>query len=72
VCQARRHPWWRLAQPFDPDTAIRIIVWFPAPDQVVIALVGFDKARHGDVWCTSAIIRAEARADQWFREQGRS
>lgn len=72
VRQARRHPLWRLAHPFDPDTAIRIIVWFPAPDQVVIALVGFDKARHGDVWYTSAAIRAEAMVDQWLREQGRS
>lgn len=33
--QAKRHPLWRLAHPFDPDTAIRIIVWFPAPETAV-------------------------------------
>jgi hypothetical protein len=72
VRQARRHPLWRLAHPFHPEVAVRIIVWFPAPDRAVIALVGFDKARHGDVWYSSAAIRAEAMVDQWLREQRRS
>jgi len=72
VRQARRHGLWRLAHPFHPDVAIRIIVWFPDADTVVIALVGFDKARHGDVWCTSAAVRAEAMVDQWLREQRRT
>jgi hypothetical protein len=37
---------------------------------VVIALVGFDKAKHGDVWYSSATVRGEALVDQWLREHG--
>lgn len=72
VRQARRHQLWRLAHPFDPEVAIRIIVWFPSQDHAVIALVGFDKARHGDVWYSSATVRAEAMVDQWLREHDES
>jgi hypothetical protein len=72
VRQARRHELWRLAHPFHPDVAIRIIVWFPDADTVVIALVGFDKARHGDIWYTSAAVRAEGMVDQWLRAQRRT
>ena len=37
VRQARRHELWRVAHPFDPEVAVRIICWFPADDEVVIA-----------------------------------
>jgi hypothetical protein len=72
VREARRYELWRLAHPYDPDVVVRIIAWFPDSERVVVALVGFDKARHGDVWYSSAAIRAEAMIDQWLREQGRS
>jgi hypothetical protein len=68
VRQARRHELWRLAHPYDPDVAVRIIVWFPDKATAVIALVGFDKARLGDVWYASAAARSEAMVDQWLRE----
>jgi hypothetical protein len=71
VRQARRHELWRLAHPFDPDVAIRIIVWFPDHEMVVIALMGFDKALWGDVWYSSAAVRCEAVVDQWLRDNGR-
>lgn len=69
VRQAKRHELWRVGHPFHPDTAIRLIVWFP-PQQgaVVLTLVGFDKATHGDVWYTSAAHRAENLVDQWLRQ----
>ena len=70
VQQARRHPLWRLAHPYDRDTAVRIIVWFPDKGHAVVALVGFDKAHLGDLWYTSVAIRAEAMVDQWKRQQG--
>lgn len=69
VRQARRHPLWRLAHPYDRDAAVRIIVWFPDKGRAVVALVGFDKAHLGDLWYTSATIRAEAMVDQWKRQQ---
>ena len=34
---------------------------------LVVALVGFNKARLGDVWYTSAAVRAEALVDHWRR-----
>jgi hypothetical protein len=70
VRQARRHELWRVGHPFDEQTAIRIICWFPDDATVVIALVGFDKARHGDIWYGSAAARGEALVDQWLREHG--
>ncbi len=72
VRQARRHELWRVAHPFDPAAAVRIICWFPANDQVVIALVGFDKKTIGDVFYASAAARGEALVDAWLRQKGRS
>ncbi len=39
VRQARRHELWRVAHPYDPAVAVRIICWFPANDQIVLAIV---------------------------------
>jgi hypothetical protein len=32
VQQARRHELWRVAHPFDPAVAVRIICWFPSDE----------------------------------------
>jgi hypothetical protein len=69
VRQARRHELWRVAHPFDPEVAVRIICWFPAKDQVVIALIGFDKKVIGDVFYASATVRGEALVDEWLRQK---
>lgn len=66
VRQAKRHRLWRIAHPYEPDIAVRIIFWFES-DVLVVALVGFNKAKLGDVWYTSAAVRAEALVDQWRR-----
>jgi hypothetical protein len=68
VRQAKRYELWRLAHPFDPAVAIRILCWFPDPAAAVVALVGGDKVTIGDVWYDSATPRAEAAIDQWYRE----
>ena len=72
VRQAHRHKLWRVAHPFDPAVAIRIICWFPTDDQVVIAPIGFDKKAIGDVFYASAATRGEALADAWLRQKGGS
>ena len=72
VRQARRHELWRVAHPFDPHVAVRIICWFPADDEVVIALIGFDKKAIGDVFYASAAARGEALVDAWLRQKGNS
>ena len=66
VRQAGRHRLWRISHPYEPDIAIRIIFWFES-NVLVVALVGFNKAKLGDVWYTSAAVRAEALVDQWRR-----
>ena len=66
VRQAKRHRLWRISHPYEPDIAVRILFWFES-DVLVVALVGFNKAKLGDVWYTSAAIRAEALVDQWRR-----
>ena len=72
VRQATRHELWRVAHPYDPDVAVRIICWFPATDQFVLALVGFDKKAIGDVFYASAAARGEALVDAWLRQKGNS
>jgi hypothetical protein len=70
VRQARRHELWRVAHPFDPAVAVRIICWFPSDGEIVIALVGFDKKTIGDVFYASAAARGEALVDAWLRQKG--
>ena len=70
VRQAKRHRLWRISHPYEPDIAVRIIFWFES-DVLVVALVGFDKAKLGDVWYTSATVRGEALVDQWRRTHQR-
>lgn len=72
VRQARRHELWRVAHPFDPAVAVRIICWFPSDEEVVIALIGFDKKAIGDVFYASAAVRGEAMVDAWLRQKGSS
>ena len=72
VRQARRHELWRVAHPFEPDVAVRVICWFPSDDEVVIALVGFDKKAIGDVFYASAAARGEAMVDALLRQKGSS
>jgi hypothetical protein len=70
VRQARRHELWRVAHPFEPDLAIRLICWFPSEEQVVVALVGFDKKQIGDVFYASAAARGQAMVESWIRQHG--
>ena len=72
IRRARCHELWRVAHPYDPDVAVRIICWFPANDQIVLALVGFDKKSIGDVFYASAAARGEAIIDAWLRQKGSS
>ena len=69
VRQAHRHEIWRVAHPYDPEVAVRILCWFPDDDTAVVALIGGNKAWISDVWYDSATVRAEAAVDQWIRER---
>ncbi len=60
---------WRVAHPYDPAVAIRVLCWFPNDKTVVVALVGGDKSGIGDNWYDSATVRAEAAIDDWLRQQ---
>jgi hypothetical protein len=68
VRQSGRHLVWRLSHPFDPDIAVRLIVWFPDEQHAVIALFAGDKARMGDVFYNSVGTRADAAIEKWQRE----
>ena len=72
VRQSGRYQVWRVAHPFHPEVAVRLIAWFPPenPHQVVLALFAGDKARIGDVFYNSVGARADAAIDQWkFQQQ---
>jgi hypothetical protein len=68
VRQAKRYEVWRLAHPYDPDVAVRILCWFPDEQMAVVALVAGDKKKISDQWYDSGTPRAEAAIDQWLRE----
>lgn len=70
VKQARRYELWRVAHRFDPEVAVRVICWFPSDQQVVVALVGFDKKQIGDVFYASGVARGEALVDAWIHRYG--
>ena len=72
VRQARHHELWRVAHPYDPEVAVRVICWFPSDEEVVIALVGFDKKVIGNVFYASAAARGEVLVDAWLRQKGSS
>lgn len=71
VRQSGRHQVWRVAHPFHPDVAVRLIVWFPPgePDRIVVALLAGDKARMGDVFYNSVGARADTAIQQWQYQQ---
>lgn len=66
VRQSRRYQVWRVAHPYREGIAIRLIVWFPTADRVVVALFAGDKARMGDVFYDSVGTRADAAIDSWM------
>lgn len=70
VQQARRHQLWRVSHPYRSGIALRIIVWFPDPDTVVVALLGHNKAQTGDAWYGYAANQGQAIVDQYLRQQG--
>lgn len=70
VRQSRRYQVWRTAHPFDPDVAVRLIVWFPpGRDSAVVTLFAGDKKSIGDVWYSSVGTRADAAIGRWLMEQ---
>jgi hypothetical protein len=68
VRQARRHVLWRVAHPYNPDVAVRVIVWFAGDEKAVLCVFGFDKAKLGDVWYGRAATEGEAIVDEWLRQ----
>ena len=48
--------------------AVRLIVWFPDDEHVVVALFSGDKARMGDVFYDSIGPRADVAIEAWKRQ----
>lgn len=67
VRQSGKNTVWRIAHPFTPGVAIRLIVWFPQerPGEVVVVLFGADKAAMGDVFYDSVGSRADAAINSY-------
>ena len=73
VVQSRRYPLWRLSHPFLEGIALRIIVWFPFAEggDLLVAVLGSDKAKMGDVFYDSASRRADIEIEKWIRERSK-
>ena len=67
VRQSKTYPVWRLAHPYDPDIAVRLIVWFPDDEHVVVAL--FSGTRRAWGMCST---RASDRAPMLRSRRGNS
>jgi len=61
VQQARRHELWRVAHPYDPDVAVRIICWSPATTTSCWHWSGSTRRRSGTC-STPARQHAERRS----------
>ena len=69
VRQSRRYPLWRVAHPYVPGVAVRVICWFPPEkNEVVVAVLSGDKASMGDVFYDSVASRADLIIDRWIAE----
>ena len=67
VRQSGQYGVWRVAHPFDPLAAVRLIVWFPSNQTaVVVALFAGNKKAIGDVWYDSVATRADAEVKAWL------
>jgi hypothetical protein len=65
-----RYQVWRTAHAFDPDVAVRLIVWFPPDSETaVVTLFAGDKKNIGDIWYSSVGTRADAAIERWLMEQ---
>ncbi len=70
VRQSGKRQVWRMAHPFDPEIALRLIVWFaPGENRVVVTLFTGDKKSMGDVFYDSVGGRADQLVDRWLRER---
>ena len=73
VRRSGRHQLWRVAHPYIEGIALRLICWFPpGGGSVVVAVVGADKGRMGDVFYDRLGDRADPIIDQWLRREERS
>lgn len=69
VAEARRHPLWRIAHPYDPAVQVRLIVWWEV-EHTAWVLVGGDKAGLEGTWYTTAAVKAEQAVDRILRKRG--
>lgn len=67
VRQSRRIPLWRVAHPYDPLVAVRLIIWFPSVEYAVLVVAGFDKAGVGDVWYDRVVAESGPIVAAWMR-----
>ncbi len=53
--------------------AIRVIVWFPFAEEsdLLVAVLGADKAKMGNVFYDSASLRADIEIEKWIRERSK-
>lgn len=68
VRQSKRYVVWRVSHPYREGVAVRLIVWFPDDEHVVVALFSGDKARMGDVFYDGVGPRADVAIEAWKRQ----
>jgi hypothetical protein len=71
VARSRRYPLWRVSHPYVEGVAVRLIVWFPDDESVVVAVLAADKAGMSDVFYDNLGVRADVAIDRWLYELDR-
>lgn len=73
VTRSRKYPLWRVSHPFLEGIAIRVIVWFPIAEEsdLLVAVLGADKAKMGNVFYESASRRADIEIENWIKERSK-
>ena len=68
VRQSKKNKVWRISHKFNPEAAVRTIVWFPEDGKAVILLFYGDKSHMGDVFYDTVGTRADQLISQYLQE----
>lgn len=67
---AKKHDIWRVSHPYNPEVAVRVLIWFTPNGDAVLLAGGGDKLkdRYDGQWYQFAIPQAEQEVDNFLNK----
>jgi hypothetical protein len=70
VAQSKSFPLWRISHPRREEIALRLIVWFPPFNRdLVLVVMGVNKAKMGDIFCDGVGNRADNLIREFLQDE---